>query len=193
MKKDLIKLGKTIRNNRVHNGYSSAEIASAAGVAQSYISDLENGKKVNPRIDVLKKIANKIADNQYEWLRLENELLTLAGYEDFAMEEKENVKTLESFVSELTKDLGTPLKKNEFMNFYKDAEGKEFSYRYQCYSKEEYFDIHRIIANRYQMNVVDKNELKEIGFTPINYRGKNLSSEDVRKIIKVLDLFLDVN
>ncbi|MDO6353974.1 helix-turn-helix domain-containing protein [Caloramator sp. CAR-1] len=48
-------IGEKLRNLRLKYNYSTLKLARAAGVAQSYISDIEAGKS-NPTIDKLSKI-----------------------------------------------------------------------------------------------------------------------------------------
>ncbi len=50
-------LGKTIAKRRKELGITQVELALQAGTSQGYISDLENGKILNPTIGTLLKIA----------------------------------------------------------------------------------------------------------------------------------------
>ncbi len=50
-------LGKTIAKRRKELGITQVDLASQAGTSQGYISDLENGKILNPTIGTLLKIA----------------------------------------------------------------------------------------------------------------------------------------
>lgn len=49
-------MGETLRLLRIFNGYKSAELAKKLELSQSYVSELENGKK-QPTIEVLDKYA----------------------------------------------------------------------------------------------------------------------------------------
>ena len=49
-------MGEALRLLRIFNGYKSAELAKKLELSQSYVSDLENGKK-QPTIEVLDKYA----------------------------------------------------------------------------------------------------------------------------------------
>ena len=50
-------LSKTIAERRKKLGITQVDLATRAGTSQGYISDLENGKIVNPTIGTLLKIA----------------------------------------------------------------------------------------------------------------------------------------
>ena len=54
MKEDT--MGEALRLLRIFNGYKSAELAKKLELSQSYVSELENGKK-QPTIEVLDKYA----------------------------------------------------------------------------------------------------------------------------------------
>ena len=49
-------MGEALRLLRIFNGYKSAELAKKLELAQSYVSELENGKK-QPTMEVLDKYA----------------------------------------------------------------------------------------------------------------------------------------
>ena len=49
-------LGEALRLLRIFNGYKSAELAKKLELSQSYVSELENGKK-QPTMEVLDKYA----------------------------------------------------------------------------------------------------------------------------------------
>ena len=49
-------MGEALRYLRIFNGYKSAQLAEELGLSQSYISELENGKK-QPSIEVLDRYA----------------------------------------------------------------------------------------------------------------------------------------
>ena len=49
-------MGETLRLLRIFNGYKSAELAKKLELSQSYVSELENGKK-QPTMEVLDKYA----------------------------------------------------------------------------------------------------------------------------------------
>jgi len=51
-------MGEALRLLRIFNGYKSAELAKKLELSQSYVSELENGKK-QPTIEVLDKYAKK--------------------------------------------------------------------------------------------------------------------------------------
>ena len=49
-------MGESLRLLRIFNGYKSAELAKKLELSQSYVSELENGKK-QPTMEVLDKYA----------------------------------------------------------------------------------------------------------------------------------------
>lgn len=49
-------MGEALRLLRIFNGYKSAELAKKLEISQSYVSELENGKK-QPTMEVLDKYA----------------------------------------------------------------------------------------------------------------------------------------
>ncbi len=51
---------KKLREIRHQNGLTQKELACRSGVSQPYINELENGKKVNPSIIILGKLANAL-------------------------------------------------------------------------------------------------------------------------------------
>lgn len=50
-------IGETLRLLRVFNDYTTIEMSKKVGLSQSYISELENGKK-QPSLEVIEKYAN---------------------------------------------------------------------------------------------------------------------------------------
>lgn len=60
------RLGNALKRARQAKGLSQLQLANRANVAQSYINDLEAGRKTNPGIQVLHRLAKalggKVAD-----------------------------------------------------------------------------------------------------------------------------------
>ncbi len=56
MKMEENTMGEALRLLRIFNGYKSAELAEKLELSQSYVSELENGKKI-PTMDVLDRYA----------------------------------------------------------------------------------------------------------------------------------------
>lgn len=50
-------IGETLRLLRIFNDYTMNEMAQKIGLSQSYISELENGKK-QPSLDIIQKYAD---------------------------------------------------------------------------------------------------------------------------------------
>lgn len=53
-------IGKQIRNRRQAAGVTQKQFAIMSGFSQSYISELETGKKPNPPIETLEKVAEAL-------------------------------------------------------------------------------------------------------------------------------------
>ena len=69
IEKDRIKLLK----EREKKGWSQEFVAQVAGCSREYYNRLENGRKKNPRADVLKKLARLFsvtADEMLKWLNV---------------------------------------------------------------------------------------------------------------------------
>jgi transcriptional regulator with XRE-family HTH domain len=54
------KLSHVIKRLRKAKGWNKVELAKAADVTTAYISLLESGKKTNPSLDVLKRLAKAL-------------------------------------------------------------------------------------------------------------------------------------
>jgi transcriptional regulator with XRE-family HTH domain len=54
------KLKTVLRTLRRERGWSMAELAEKAGVTDAYIANLETGKKSNPSLAVLKRLAKAL-------------------------------------------------------------------------------------------------------------------------------------
>jgi HTH-type transcriptional regulator, competence development regulator len=52
--------GRLIRALRIHRGLSIRTLAQKSSVAAGYISDLENGRKADPGLDVLRRLARAL-------------------------------------------------------------------------------------------------------------------------------------
>lgn len=61
--------GQYIRDIRLKKGFSIRQLEVYSGVSNSYISQLENGKKQSPSPDILKKLATALKVPYEEFLR----------------------------------------------------------------------------------------------------------------------------
>ena len=52
--------GRLIRALRIHRGFSIRTLSDKARVAAGYISELENGRKADPGLDVLRRLAKAL-------------------------------------------------------------------------------------------------------------------------------------
>lgn len=191
MTKDLKKLGEVIRSSRKKYNYSSATIADAAGVAQSYISDLENGKKVNPRMDVLKKIANKIADDPYEWLRLENEFLSLAGYSDVIDKNNQTkIDNFEDLINKQVNSIETDVKQDEIKISIGKSDNTVSVIRFDYQDNFVPYDLYTYLSNNLTQTTKE-GAMLITGEVPIYYKGKELSKDDKLKVINMLDILFN--
>jgi len=55
-----MEIGRTIRQQREYIGVSQAELASASGLSQGYLSQIENGDVANPSAAVLFRLAKEL-------------------------------------------------------------------------------------------------------------------------------------
>lgn len=56
-------VGKKIRELRQLKGISLSELSKSVGISKGYLSDLENGIKINPSMDILEKISSSLSIN----------------------------------------------------------------------------------------------------------------------------------
>jgi transcriptional regulator with XRE-family HTH domain len=54
------RIGRMLRTMRVEKGYSQIALAKRAKVTNVYLSQLENGKKKNPSLAVLRRLAKAL-------------------------------------------------------------------------------------------------------------------------------------
>ncbi len=54
------RLGRVLRTLREEKGWTQEELAGKARVARSYLTKLETGAKLNPSLDVLRRIAKAL-------------------------------------------------------------------------------------------------------------------------------------
>jgi transcriptional regulator with XRE-family HTH domain len=64
-----LQLGKVIRELRLEAGYSQVEFAERAGIYQTYISRVENGR-ANPSLNALIVVANTLGVTVFELFEL---------------------------------------------------------------------------------------------------------------------------
>ena len=64
-------LGKLLKNARISNGLTLQRVADYIGISTPYLSDLENGKALRPKIEILQKCA--------EYLGIEADDLIIAA------------------------------------------------------------------------------------------------------------------
>jgi transcriptional regulator with XRE-family HTH domain len=57
-----------LREKRLKKRLTQTELSRRSGVSQPYINELENGKKVNPSIIILSKLANALGTTVSELL-----------------------------------------------------------------------------------------------------------------------------
>lgn len=202
MEKDLIKLGKEIRNARLENEITSTKFATDINVSQSYISDLENGKKKKPRIEVLERIAHYFGgsdEGAVKYLYLT--FLELAGYKNernvlaHSTEEsnQNNILTLEEFFNQLDEEEKKPIQSKEFILNYKKSDDTLVTVRSNVDNDDDIFDLNTMIQNEYKTVTNLNAGMTSYGNTPLYYCGKELTHDDRIKIMKVLDAVFDID
>lgn len=55
-----IKVGEIIKAKREERGWSLAEFAKRIGISTGYLSQIENGRKTNPRLDIILRIIHEL-------------------------------------------------------------------------------------------------------------------------------------
>lgn len=207
--KNLIKLGEFVRELRTGNGIKSADLAKSLGVSQSYISDLENGKKKRPRVEVLERIAQYFGDPTDDGVTkfIYMKLLGFAGYveeinsledqhtkdDSYDSKESKEVVTLAEFLKKFSEYENQPLKENEFILYYKDRSENMSSIRYTTKRDTDIFDLNTVIQTEFSQVRSDNNGFKTYGPVPLYYCGKELTNEDRIKIMKILDALFDID
>jgi transcriptional regulator with XRE-family HTH domain len=94
-----IKVGEIIKAKRIEKGYGLVEFAKIAGVSAGYLSQLENGHKTNPNLEVLTKIS-KVLEIEIDMLlglqsSSENLNQRIPSLLKLVLAKDRNVKTLE--------------------------------------------------------------------------------------------------
>ncbi|MDI9515322.1 MAG: helix-turn-helix transcriptional regulator, partial [Bacillota bacterium] len=54
-----IKVGEIIKAKREEKGLSLVEFAKRIGISSGYLSQIENGRKTNPRLDIVLRIIHE--------------------------------------------------------------------------------------------------------------------------------------
>lgn len=55
-----IKVGEVIKTKREEKNFSLAEFAKRIGISPGYLSQIENGRKTNPRLDIILRIIHEL-------------------------------------------------------------------------------------------------------------------------------------
>lgn len=55
-----IKVGEIIKAKREEMNYTLVEFASRVGISQGYLSQLENGRKTNPKLEIILRIIHEL-------------------------------------------------------------------------------------------------------------------------------------
>ena len=93
-----IKVGEIIRAKREEKGYSLVEFAEKINISAGYLSQIENGKKMNPNLDIILKIIHELDLDIGLLLGLyvneENYLSRIPSLLKFTLAQERNLKTL---------------------------------------------------------------------------------------------------
>ena len=198
---EMIELGNYVKELR-SNDTTSKQLADAIGVSKSFISDIENGNKKKPRMEVLERIANYFGGEDKEVVKyIYIQLLERAGYaaernslvHGIPKKENKQVVPLSEFINGLQYEETRPLEANEFLCLFKDDSGNEISYRDSAKNKVDFFDLNRIIQNEYRTNTKNKNNYSTIGTTPLYYCGKELTHDERLRLLNVLDAIFGID
>ncbi|MFL2137837.1 helix-turn-helix domain-containing protein [Desemzia sp. FAM 23991] len=96
------KLGEKIKKYRKIKGWSGNQLAQKSGVSQTFISQVERGKKKNPQPEILYKISNALGEGHDSYQKeVYRVLMQNAGYwQDDVVSQNNN--ELESKLADLT-------------------------------------------------------------------------------------------
>lgn len=196
--KNLKELGELIQKYRIELSMNSSELAKRVGVAQSYISDLENGKKKKPRLDVLENIVSVFGESLSEDEKNAFYLntLTLAGFRNernkqlfHSKNEVNKTVPLWDFVKQLQNEENRPLKEKEFLLTYKEDENTTETVRSSANSFKALFDLINI-GNTYE-SITYKNNISAYGTTSTYYKGRELTNDEIRQVKNLIDAILN--
>jgi len=93
-----IKVGEIIKAKREERGWSLAEFAKRIGISTGYLSQIENGRKTNPRLDILLRIIHELDIDIQMLLGIEsgeeNYLSRIPSLLKLTLAKERNLKTL---------------------------------------------------------------------------------------------------
>lgn len=93
-----IKVGEIIKAKREERGWSLAEFAKCIGISTGYLSQIENGRKTNPRLDILLRIIHELDIDIQMLLGIEsgeeNYLSRIPSLLKLTLAKERNLKTL---------------------------------------------------------------------------------------------------
>lgn len=178
--------GEYIKSIRVDKGLSLREVARRSDISHPYLSQLENGKNTSPTPDIIRKLAKGLNLGYLE-------LLQIAGYGDEANQHIKMAKLMKKLGEESQEQTERINEKGSIINpesfpqpntikrtlnvptTYKvDGETKEFSNE-DILNPYNYFSL-----------ALDKNDL----FPLINDNGEQISKDDLKKILTLIDTIL---
>lgn len=93
-----IKVGEIIKAKREEKGYNLAEFAKKIDISAGYLSQIENGKKTNPKLDIILRIIHELDIDIEMLLGLEhseeNYLSRIPPLLKLTLAQERNLKTL---------------------------------------------------------------------------------------------------
>lgn len=202
VEKNIAQLGKMIRELRTTNDIKSVEFAKDIGVSQSYISDLENGKKKRPRMEILEKIANYFGGTDEGMVKyLYIQFLELAGYiaernsivHQIPKRPEKEILPLSELIKSLDEEEKKPIQNKEFILNYKNSDDTITTVRSILRKDEDIFDINTMLQNEFKAVTSLSKGVTSYGNTPLYYCGKKLTHEDRIKAMKLLDIVFDID
>ena len=202
VEKNIAQLGKMIRELRPTNDIKSVEFAKDIGVSQSYISDLENGKKKRPRMEILEKIANYFGGTDEGMVKyLYIQFLELAGYiaernsivHQIPKRPEKEILPLSELIKSLDEEEKKPIQNKEFILNYKNSDDTITTVRSILRNDEDIFDINTMLQNEFKAVTSLSKGVTSYGNTPLYYCGKKLTHEDRIKAMKLLDIVFDID
>ncbi|WP_456272647.1 helix-turn-helix domain-containing protein [Bacillus sp. AK031] len=116
----MTEFGENLRRLRKEKGFTIRKLSELSGIANSYISQVETGKRGIPKIDTLEKIANGLSITSLELLQLAGYIsVEKVGYKEEIEEFIKNKAEIRSLNETIVPDLDHLLSSNNQEVFFK--------------------------------------------------------------------------
>ncbi|NLI57962.1 MAG: helix-turn-helix transcriptional regulator [Clostridium sp.] len=148
-----IKVGELIKAKREEKKYSLVDFAQIIGITPGYLSQIENGRKKNPKLEILLKIAKELDIDLSMLLGLEstNENLSLKipPLLKLVLAKERNVKVLEN--KDILKKICDIIDKSLECRYFIESEEL-----YQLFLEDIYIQIETILKRYIAFQAINK-------------------------------------